>query len=104
MEYRIELTAQAQQMLTSVRDRRVRRLLASRIDRLANAPDKQGRPLGGMLAGYFSCRAVGKRYRIIYRVDTDGVVVVVAAVGIRRGGARDDVYTLAQRLARLGLL
>jgi hypothetical protein len=28
----------------------------------------------------------------------------VAAVGIRRGGARDDVYTLAQRLARLGLL
>ena len=77
---------------------------APRTDRLANDPDKQGRPLGGMLAGYFSYRAVGQRYRMIYRVDVGGVVVVVTAVGIRRGGARDVVYALAQSLARLGLL
>ena len=104
MTYRIEITGQAEQMLMSVRDRRVRQLLASRIDRLAEEPEKQGRPLGGMLAGYFSCRAVGQRYRIIYRTGEDGVVVVVGAVGIRRGGDRDDVYALAKRLSRLGLL
>ncbi len=104
MAYRIEITGQAEQMLMSVVDRRIRRLLASRIDHLATEPDKQGRPLGGMLAGHRSCRAVGQRYRIIYWVDEAGDVVVVIAVGIRRGGDRDDVYALAERLARLGLL
>lgn len=104
MTYRIEITGQAEQMLRSVRDRRIRRLLASRIDQLANEPDKQGRPLGGRLAGHRSCRAVGQRYRIIFRVDGVDVVVVVIAVGIRRAGDRDDVYALAERLTRLGLL
>lgn len=91
-------------MLVSVRDRRIRRLLASRIDQLANEPDKQGRALGGLLAGLRSCRAVGQRYRIIYRVGEADVVVVVAAVGLRRARDRDDIYALAERLARLGLL
>jgi len=71
MAYHIEITGRAEQMLSSVRDRRIRRLLALRIDRLGDEPDKRGRPLGGMLVGYRSCRAVGQRYRIIYRVDGD---------------------------------
>ncbi|MCH7540837.1 MAG: hypothetical protein IH999_10655 [Proteobacteria bacterium] len=33
-----------------------------------------------------------------------GAVVVVVAVGLRRAGDRSDVYALAERLARLGLL
>ena len=102
MIYSIEITENATQMLTGIRDRRIRRLLASRIDRLANEPEKQGRPLGGELAGQRSCRAVGQRYRIIFRIDE--TVVVVAAVGLRRAGDRGDVYALAERLARLGLL
>ena len=102
MIYSIEITENATQMLTGIRDRRTRRLLASRIDRLANEPKKQGRPLGGELAGQRSCRAVGQRYRIIFRIDE--TVVVVAAVGLRRAGDRGDVYALAERLARLGLL
>ena len=100
--YSIEITENATQMLIGIRDRRIRRLLASRIDRLANEPKKQGRPLGGELAGQRSCRAVGQRYRIIFRIDE--TVVVVAAVGLRRAGDRGDVYALAKRLARLGLL
>ncbi len=104
MTYRIEITVQAEQMLMSVRDRRIRRLLASRIDRLVDEPEKQGRPLGGLLNGHRSCRAVGQRYRIIYRVDGVNVLITVIALGIRRGGDRDDVYALAERLARLGLL
>ena len=102
MDYSIRITGNATQMLTSIRDRRIRRLLASRIDRLANEPDRQGRPLGGELTGQRSCRAVGQRYRIIYRIDQ--FVVVVVAVGLRRAGDRNDVYALAERLARLGLL
>ena len=100
--YSIEITDNATQMLTSIRDRRIRRLLAARIDRLANEPEKQGQPPGGELTGQRSCRAVGQRYRIIYRIDE--AAVVVAAVGLRRAGDRSDVYALAERLARLGLL
>ncbi|PKB68134.1 MAG: plasmid stabilization protein [SAR202 cluster bacterium Io17-Chloro-G4] len=102
MDYSVEITDTAAQMLTGMRDRRIRRLLASRIDRLANEPDRQGRPLGGELTGRRSCRAVGQRYRIIYRIDE--TVVIVVAVGLRRAGDRNDVYVLAERLARLGLL
>ena len=102
MIYRIEITDIATRMLTAIRDRRIRRLLASRIDRLANEPEKQGQSLGGQLAGLRSCRAVGQRYRIIYRIDE--AVVVIVAVGLRRAEDRGDVYALAERLARLGLL
>ena len=40
----------------------------------------------------------------IYRIDEGNTVVVVAAVGIRRAGDRPDVYEVAERLARLGLI
>jgi mRNA interferase RelE/StbE len=49
-------------------------------------------------------RAVGQRYRIIYQVRGDEIVVVIVAVGIRRDGAKDDIYSLAKKLFKLGLL
>jgi mRNA interferase RelE/StbE len=58
----------------------------------------------GELAGFRSIRAVGQRYRIIYTVKNEEIVVVVVAVGIRRDGARDDIYNLTKKLLRLGLL
>ena len=102
MIFSIEITDNATQMLTGIRDRRMRRLLAARIDGLVSEPEKQGQPLRGLLAGSRSCRAVGQRYRIIYRIEEE--VVIVVAVGLRRAGDRDDVYAIAERLARLGLL
>ena len=54
--------------------------------------------------GYRSVRAVGQRYRIIYQVESAQVRVIIIAAGIRRGGDRQDIYTLAQRLVRLGLV
>jgi len=47
---------------------------------------------------------VGQRYRIIYRVERSAVVVVVVAAGIRKDGSREDVYRVAAKLIRLGLL
>jgi mRNA interferase RelE/StbE len=46
---------------------------------------------------------VGQRYRIIYSIDAEHARVHVVAAGLRRQGARDDIYELAQRLVRLGL-
>lgn len=104
MHYRIFLTPTAERQLAEVADRRIQEKLRDRIDGLAAEPEKQGKPLTGELAGYRSLRAVGQRYRVIYRVDRGEIVVLVVGVGLRKEGDRRDVYALAQKLVRLGLL
>lgn len=103
MNFSVELTPTALELLQAVADRRVRRKIASKIDALAHEPEKQGKPLTGELSGFRSARAVGQRYRIIYRADRGRVVVLVLAVGLRREGDKADIYALAQKLIRLGL-
>jgi mRNA interferase RelE/StbE len=92
------------ELLHAIPDRRVQKTVAARINRLAKEPEKQGKPLLGELAGYRSLRTVGQRYRIIYRVDRGQILVLVVAVGIRKEGDKRDIYALAKRLIRLGLL
>ena len=104
MPYTIRIEETALEMLVSIQDARIRGLIEKRIDALANDPDKQGAPLRDDLRGFRSVRAVGQRYRIIYRIDAAGFVVIVGAVGIRRGGARTDIYNIAERLSRRGFL
>jgi mRNA interferase RelE/StbE len=58
----------------------------------------------GELAGYRAVRAVGQRYRIIYRVERGLITVLVVAVGRRKEGDRKDIYELARRLLRQRLL
>lgn len=94
----------AVKMLQDITDRRIREIIRARIDQLAIDPDKQGKPLHDELDGYKTIRAVGQRYRVIFRVKNQVVVVVVVAIGIRREGSRKDVYALAKKLIRLGLL
>jgi mRNA interferase RelE/StbE len=102
--WEIALTPTAKRLLEAITDRRVRQKVRERIDGLAHDPDKQGKPLLGELAGYRSLRALGQRYRILYRVERGQVLVVVVAVGLRKADHRDDVYALARKLLRLRLL
>jgi len=104
MSWRINITPTAIRMLTGITDRRIREKIIAVIDRLAEEPEKQGKAMLGELAGFRSIRAVGQRYRIIYTVKNEEIIVVVVAVGIRRDGARDDIYNLTKKLLRLGLL
>ena len=104
MIWKIALTRSAEAMLRGIADRRVCQSVRDRIDKLAKEPEKQGKPLMGELAGYRSLRAVGQRYRIIYRVERDKVLVLVVALGMRREGSRRDIYALAKRLLRVRLL
>ncbi len=94
----------AMELLRAIPDRRIQKTIATRIDHLAQEPEKQGKPLLEELAGYRSLRAVGQRYRIIYRVDHDQILVMVVAVGLRKEGDRHDIYALAKKLLRSGLL
>ena len=96
-------TETALEMLEAVGARRIQQQLFDTSKRLEAKPEKQGKPLREELLGFRSLRVVGQRYRIIYSIDAAAGTVHVVAAGIRREGARDDVYLLAQRLVRLGL-
>lgn len=98
MAYRITIAPTALRQLKEITDRRVRAKIIEAIKRLAEEPEKQGKPLVGELAGYRSLRAVGQRYRIVYAVSRGEVTVIVVAVGLRRAGDRENIYELARKL------
>ncbi len=90
--FTIKWTQTALEMVEAISDRRIRGQILARVDELATAPEALGKPLIGELMGYRAIRAVGQRYRIIYRVER------------RVEGDRRDVYELARRLLRQRLL
>lgn len=104
MTYRIIIQPVAFQALADISDRRIQEKIRDRIDGLAREPEKQGKPLTGELLGYRSLRAVGQRYRIIYRVEREKVVVLIVTLGLRKAGDKRDVYALAKKLLRLRLI
>lgn len=104
MTYQIFITPVALQMLTNIAVRRIRESIRDRVDDLSVEPEKKGKPLTGDLAGYRSLRVIGQRYRIVYRVEKEVVTVLVVALGIRKSGNKHDIYSLAKKLLRLGLL
>lgn len=97
-EYQVILTLQAQQLFAQIKDRREQQLLLARIEKLKHDPDKQGKALSKELIGYRSVRAVGQRYRIIYQIEQDQVLVVVVGIGRRKEGDKQDIYTVTKRL------
>ena len=103
-EWQIIILPIADKQLSAIKDTRTRESITKRIDSLRHDPDEQGKPMIGELAGYRSLRAVEQRYRILYQVEARRVVVSIVAVGIRKDGDKADVYELAKRLVRLGLL
>jgi len=104
VKWQILLTPTALKFLSDISDRRIREKIGAVIDRLVEDPEKQGKSLLGELSGFRSIRAVGQRYRIIYQIRGNDIVVVIVAVGIRRDGAKSDIYNLAKKLFRLRLL
>src|SRR5579884_502625 len=100
MRWTIKLTKAAAKQLVAIKDTRIRESISRRINGLAENPDLQGKSLSEELAGYYSIRAVGQRYRILYKIQAEQVIVVVVALGIRKEGDKKDIYALATKLAR----
>jgi len=98
VEYTIQLTPLALEMLTAINDRREQEKLSERIDQLKVEPEKQGKALVDNLSGFRSVRAVGQRYRIVYRVEQAQVLVLVVGIGRRKDGDKKDIYTLLEKL------
>jgi mRNA interferase RelE/StbE len=101
LEYNIQLTPLALEMLSSVKDQREKAKLSDRIDQLKIEPDKQGKALIDNLAGHRSIRAVGQRYRIVYKVEAENIIVVIVGVGRRKEGDKKDIYALLEKLLNL---
>ena len=102
--YKVVWTETAVKMAETISDRRIKKLVVDRAGQLAYAPEQQGKPLAGELAGFRSVRAAGQRHRIIYRVERREVVVAIVAVGRRKAGDKADIYELARKLVRQRLV
>lgn len=98
--YEVHLTDQAEAMLEEIQDRRIRSKVADRMQKLEEEPEKQGKPLVDELTEYRSVRAVGQRYRVIYRILEDQVEVLVVGTGLRKVGDKNDVYARLRKLFR----
>jgi len=88
MSYRIIIQPTALKLLKEISDRRIRQKITDRIEKLKESPEMQGKPLLGELEGYYSVRAVGQRYRIIYKIEQEKVIVIIFALGIREDGGK----------------
>jgi mRNA interferase RelE/StbE len=102
--YAVKWTPTALRLLEEIDDRRIRQAIVDRAADLANAPEKQGKALLGPLMGFRRVEAERGRYRIVYHVQRQTVIVVVAAVGLRKEGDKGDVYVLLGKLLRQGLI
>jgi len=98
MKYGIIVTKLAKKMLLEIEDTRIIADIKKRINDLKYEPYKKGKALVDELAGFWSIRAVGQRYRIIYKVRDNKITVYVVAVGIRKEGSSKDIYATAKKL------
>jgi mRNA interferase RelE/StbE len=104
MKWGVIILPAAEKQLVATKDKRIREGISRRINGLENDPERQGKLLTDELAGYRGIRAVGQRYRIIYKIEAERVIVLVVTIGIRKEKDKKDAYELAKKLARLGLL
>lgn len=92
--YKVKIVASCEKALAILKrhDKSVVDAILVKAEDLAFMPEKKGKPLVGELAGLYTRRAVGGRYRIIYRIDENAQCVEVIFAGIRKEGSRQDVY------------
>ena len=103
MKYEILITDICLNLIEKIPDKKIRRTILNRIERLSDEPEKQGKMLVKDLSGFRSIHAAG-RYRIIYKVDKQTVIIYILAAGIRKQGDKKDIYKIAKKLLNAGLL
>ena len=103
MTYRLEITNACLSLIKKIPDKRIQSVIIDRIGTLKDEPIKQGKMLVQKLAGLRSIHVAG-RYRVIYKIDENSSAVWVLAAGIRKEGDQKDIYRIAKKLLKLGLL
>ena len=103
MRYKILITDTCLNLIEKIPDKKIRRTILHKIKGLSDEPDKQGKMLVKDLSGFRSIHAAG-RYRIIYKIDQQTVIIYILAAGIRKQGDKKDIYRIAKKLLDAGLL
>lgn len=103
MKFQVLITDTCLSMIEGIPDKKIQRTILGKIEGLADNPEGQGKQLVKNLSGFRSIRAAG-RYRVVFRVDGQTVTVYILAAGIRKEGDRKDIYEIAKKLLRAGLL
>ena len=104
MKYEILITDTCLALIEKIPDKKIQRtIILNRIEGLSDEPDKQGKMLVKELSGFRSIHAAG-RYRIIYKVDKQTVIIYILAAGIRKQGDKKDIYKITRKLLKAGLL
>lgn len=103
MKYEILLTDTCLALIEKILDKKIQRTILERIEKLSEAPDKQGKMLVKELSGFRSIHVAG-RYRIIYKIDNKAVIVYILAAGIRKQGDKKDIYQITKKILKAGLL
>jgi mRNA interferase RelE/StbE len=103
VKYRILITDTCLGLIKKIGDKKIQHTILERIEKLSDAPDKQGKALVKDLSGFRSIHSAG-RYRILYKIEKRTVIVYVLAAGIRKEGNKKDIYQVAKKLLRAGLL
>ena len=101
--YKIKLTALAAENIKLLNSG-TQKQVVKKIEELKAEPLLLGKALRGPLKELRSVRAAGQRYRIIYKVVKEDIIVVVVAVGIRKAGDKSDIYELMKKYIRTGLI
>lgn len=101
--YRVFFTVTAQEMFLKIKNVNTRAAIMNKAKSLSVDPEAQGIALVGPLRRLRRIPAAG-RYRIVYRVVKEKVEVLILAVGLRKQDDKKDIYELAQKLVRMGLL
>ncbi|MCK4516963.1 MAG: type II toxin-antitoxin system RelE/ParE family toxin [Spirochaetaceae bacterium] len=103
MRFKVIVSEPAAAYLRSI-DGRTRKQIQNKLRDLEESPEQRGSPLLGELQGYRCIRAAGQRYRVIYYVEKEQVIVAIVQIGIRKEGDKNDIYEVAKRLLAAGLI
>lgn len=101
--YKIKLTKIAACNLEKFDPATLRQIMA-KIESLKAEPILMGKALKGPLKEFRSVRAAGQRYRIIYKIINEEVIVIIIAVGIRKEADKRDIYQLIKKYLKTGLI
>ena len=103
MKYQILITNTCLNLIEKIQDKKIQHRIMKRIEGLNEEPLKKGKQLVKDLSDFRSIYAA-RRYRIIYKIDEHTVIVYILAVGIRKQGDKKDIYQIAKKLLKAGLL
>ena len=96
-------TMKSVELLNEIGNKKIQKSIISESKSLIKNPGR-GKPLLAELKTFRSISVYGGRYRVIYKINDEEKEIHVYVVGIRKEGDKNDVYSLAKKLFKAGLL